>query len=215
MDIAVDSIDAAVAQLRRGAVILVADDTRRENEVDAIIAATTATPATVGWMIRHTSGFLCAPMTAERADRLGLAPMTDRNEDPHRTAYTVTVDARDVVSTGISATDRALTLAALAHPATTPSDLLRPGHIVPLRARPGGTAERGGHTEATVDLLALAGLPPVGALGELVHDDGEMVRLHEVRGAERFAGLPLISVDQVRDARWGTRPERPDVALLR
>lgn len=194
------SIDAALDALRAGEIILVADDEGRENEVDAVIAAHTATAATVGWMIRHTSGFLCAPMTAARADRLALPPMVERSQDPRGTAYTVTVDARSVGSTGISATDRARTLAVLGDPTTGEADLIRPGHIVPLRAHPGGTAARGGHTEATVDLLTLAGLDPVGALGELVHDDGEMVRLDDIAHLPWCSGMPLVTVDAVRRA---------------
>ena len=141
-------IPEVLARLRRGEVVLVADSASRENEVDAIVSAELATPETIGWMVRHTSGLLCAPLTADRADALELPPLVARNEDPRGTAYTVTVDARAVLSTGISATDRALTVNALADHATQPADLIRPGHILPLRAHPLGTLGRGGHTEA-------------------------------------------------------------------
>lgn len=187
-------------QLRAGHVVLVADDASRENEVDAIVSADLATPATIGWMVRHTSGLLCAPITAERADALELPAMVARNEDPRGTAYTVTVDAWGIESTGISATDRARTANVLADEASRPGDLIRPGHILPLRAHPLGTLGRGGHTEATIDLLRLAGMVPAGVLAELVNDSGEMRRAGEIRGDERFAGMAFTTVAEVAAA---------------
>lgn len=186
--------------LRAGRVVLVADDASRENEVDAIVSAELATPATIGWMVRHTSGLLCAPLTAARADALELPPLVAHNQDPRGTAYTVTVDARDVATTGISATDRARTVNVLADPAAGPTDLIRPGHVLPLRAHPLGTLGRGGHTEATVDLLSIAGLVPVGVLAELVDDAGEMRRAADVRAHPLFACMAFTTVSEVAAA---------------
>ena len=186
--------------LRAGRVVLVADDASRENEVDAIVSAELATASSIGWMVRHTSGLLCAPLTAERADALELPPLVAENQDPRGTAYTVTVDARDVTTTGISATDRARTVNVLADPATGSADLIRPGHILPLRAHPRGTLGRGGHTEATVDLLRLAGLLPVGVLAELVDDAGEMRRASDVHANALFACMAFTTVTEVAAA---------------
>lgn len=193
--------------LRAGRVVLVADDASRENEVDAIVSAELATPATIGWMVRHTSGLLCAPLTAARADALELPPLVAHNQDPRGTAYTVTVDARDVATTGISATDRARTVNVLADPAAGPTDLIRPGHVLPLRAHPLGTFGRGGHTEATVDLLSIAGLVPVGVLAELVDDAGEMRRAADVRAHPLFACMAFTTVSEVAAAVAATTSE--------
>lgn len=193
-------ISEVLARFAAGEVVLVADDDARENEVDAIVAAELATPATIGWMVRHTSGLLCAPMTAERADALGLPAMVERNEDPRGTAYTVTVDARTVATTGISASDRACTVRMLADPVAGPGDLIRPGHILPLRAHPVGTHGRGGHTEAAVDLARMAGLEPVGVLAELVDDVGEMLRLGDVLESSVFAGMAVTTVAEIARA---------------
>lgn len=171
------SIPEALDALRQGKPVIVADDEGRENEGDVILAAESATQEWIAWTVKHSSGFICAPMTNEIADRLALPPMVAVNEDARGTAYTVTVDAADRLSTGISAADRAHTLRVLADPASTPVSLSRPGHIVPLRAVDGGVRERDGHTEAAVDLMKLAGLVPVGAISEIVADDGEMMRL--------------------------------------
>lgn len=193
-------ISEVLARFAAGEVVLVADDDARENEVDAIVAAELATPATIGWMVRHTSGLLCAPMAAERADALGLPAMVERNEDPRGTAYTVTVDARTVATTGISASDRACTVRMLADPVAGPGDLIRPGHILPLRAHPLGTHGRGGHTEAAVDLARMAGLEPVGVLAELVDDVGEMLRLGDVLESSVFAGMAVTTVAEIARA---------------
>jgi 3,4-dihydroxy 2-butanone 4-phosphate synthase/GTP cyclohydrolase II len=162
------SIPEAVAALREGRPIIVADDEGRENEGDVIVAAQLATQETIAWLVRNSSGFICAPMTNEIADRLELPLMVVDNEDPRGTAYTLSVDAADRLSTGISASDRAHTLRVLADPEATPSRLHRPGHILPLRAVEGGVRERDGHTEAAVDLMKLAGLYPVAAISEIV-----------------------------------------------
>jgi 3,4-dihydroxy 2-butanone 4-phosphate synthase / GTP cyclohydrolase II len=189
-----DTIEHAVAQIAAGRPVVVVDDADRENEGDLVFAAEKATPELVGFMVRHTSGYICAPMTEEECDRLELPPMYATNQDRRGTAYTVTVDAREGVTTGISAADRALTLRLLADPATGPADLSRPGHMVPLRARAGGVLRRAGHTEAAVDLAVLAGLRPVGVVCELVNDDGSMMRLARLRDFAREHGLALISI---------------------
>jgi 3,4-dihydroxy 2-butanone 4-phosphate synthase / GTP cyclohydrolase II len=189
-----DPVEEAVAALARGGAVVVVDDEHRENEGDLIIAAQRATAELVGFMIRYTSGYLCVAMEGAELDRLGLPPMTRVNEDRKGTAYAVTVDARDVVSTGISAVDRARTIKVLADSATEPWDLTRPGHVVPLRAAPGGVLRRPGHTEAAVDLARIAGLSAAGALGEIVHDDGSMMRAPALRRFADEHGLPMISI---------------------
>jgi 3,4-dihydroxy 2-butanone 4-phosphate synthase / GTP cyclohydrolase II len=189
-----DAVSTAIEALRDGLPVIVVDDAERENEGDIILSAVHATPEWVGWTIRHTSGVLCAPMPDELADRLGLPLMVERNEESLRTAYTISVDARHGVRTGISAQDRSVTLQLLATAGTRPDDLVRPGHVFPLRARAGGVRERRGHTEAAVDLCRLAGLPPVGVLAEVVEDDGPVTRLPGLRALADAHGLPLISI---------------------
>jgi 3,4-dihydroxy 2-butanone 4-phosphate synthase/GTP cyclohydrolase II len=185
--------------LRSGRPVIVADAENRENEGDAILAAELATPEWIAWMVRHTSGFLCAPMTPETSDRLGLPRMVERNEDSLRTDYTVTVDASSGITTGISASDRAETFRRLADPASTPQSFIRPGHVLPVRAVAGGVRVRPGHTEATVDLLTLAGLTPVGVIGEIVADDGGMMRLPGLLGLGAEAGLPVTTIAALID----------------
>jgi 3,4-dihydroxy 2-butanone 4-phosphate synthase/GTP cyclohydrolase II len=187
-------IPTAVAALRAGRPIIVADDESRENEGDVIIAAELATQEWIAWLVRNSSGFICAPMTNEIADRLDLPLMVLDNQDPLGTAYTVSVDAADRLSTGISASDRAHTLRVLANLNSTPSSLNRPGHILPLRAMDGGVRERPGHTEATVDLLKLAGLIPVGAISEIVAEDGEMMRLPGLIALGERDDVPVITI---------------------
>ena len=188
------SIPEAVAALREGRPIIVADDEGRENEGDVIVSAQLASQETIAWMVRNSSGFICAPMTNEIADRLELPLMVVDNEDPRGTAYTLSVDAADRLSTGISASDRAHTLRVLADPEATPSRLHRPGHILPLRAVEGGVRERDGHTEAAVDLMKLAGLYPVGAISEIVAEDGEMMRLPGLIALGEREGVPVTTV---------------------
>lgn len=199
-------IDAALAALRAGRPVLVLDDAERENEGDVVLAAETLTTPWLAWTIRHTSGYLCAPLPSTSADRLGLPLMVDDNEDRLQTAYTITVDAARGVTTGISAADRAHTLRTLAAPTSEPGDLVRPGHIVPLRARAGGVFARRGHTEAAVDLCRLAGLAPVGAIAELVADDGEMLRTPAVLALGRARDLPVITIADL--VAWRRRHER-------
>lgn len=190
-------MEAALDALRAGRPVLVADDADRENEGDVILAAHHASPEWIAWTVRHTSGLLCAPMTGARADALELPAMVTDNQDPKQTAYTITVDAARGVSTGISAADRATTLRVLADPTATARDLIRPGHILPLRARPGGVLERPGHTEAAVDLCALAGLPQVGVIAELVADDGSMMRLPGIEDLGARHDLPVLTVAEL------------------
>ena len=187
-------IERAIKDIAAGRAVIVVDDEDRENEGDLIFAAELATPELLAFMVRYTSGYICAPLTEEEADRLDLPPMYHTNQDRRGTAYTVTVDAREGVSTGISAADRAHTIRLLADPATQPADLSRPGHVVPLRAKAGGVLRRPGHTEAAIDLAVLAGLRPAGVLCELVNDDGTMMRLPDL---EKFAAehdLALITI---------------------
>ncbi|MEV0293594.1 bifunctional 3,4-dihydroxy-2-butanone-4-phosphate synthase/GTP cyclohydrolase II [Nocardia sp. NPDC050710] len=196
-----DTIEAAVAAIAAGGMVVVVDDENRENEGDLVLAASKATPETIGFMVRHTSGVLCAPMAGEDLDRLRLPPMTPINEDPKGTAYTVSVDAATGISTGISAADRARTVQVLADPRTGPGELTRPGHVFPLRANPDGVLGRPGHTEAAVDLARLAGLRPAGVIAEIVRDDGSMARLPELLDFARAHGLPIISIADLIDYR--------------
>jgi 3,4-dihydroxy 2-butanone 4-phosphate synthase / GTP cyclohydrolase II len=200
------SIEEAFEALRSGRPVLVLDDEDRENEGDVILSAATLTNEWMAWTVRHTSGYICAPMPEGSADRLGLPPMVANNQDPRGTAYTVTVDAAEGVTTGISAADRAHTIRLLAQEDSTASDFTRPGHVVPLRARPGGVLVRGGHTEATADLCRLAGLAPVGAIGELVHDDGSMMRLPAVLELGARHNLPVITIEAL--IAWRKRHDR-------
>jgi 3,4-dihydroxy 2-butanone 4-phosphate synthase/GTP cyclohydrolase II len=192
-------IPTALDALRAGRPIIVADNESRENEGDVIIAAGLASQEWLAWMVRQTSGFICAPMTNEIADRLELPVMVVNNEDSRGTNYTVSVDAADRLSTGISASDRAHTLRVLANLESTPASLHRPGHILPLRAADGGVRERAGHTEAAVDLLKLAGLVPVGAISEIVGEDGEMTRLPGLIALGEAEGVPVITIEALID----------------
>ena len=192
--VGLDPIEAAITAIAAGEAIVVVDDEDRENEGDLIFAAAKATPELTGFMIRHTSGYICVAMTGEMLDRLNLPPMTAVNEDQRGTAYAVSVDARNVESTGISAADRALTIKVLADSATEPHELTRPGHVMPLRAVRGGVLRRPGHTEASVDLARLAGLSPAGALCELVNDDGSMMRAEQCRAFANEHGLVMVSI---------------------
>jgi 3,4-dihydroxy 2-butanone 4-phosphate synthase/GTP cyclohydrolase II len=199
LNIKYSPIEEVLQALREGKPVIITDDEDRENEGDAIIAAQFATDEWVAWMVRYTSGYLCAPMTEERANALDLPLMWVKNQDPHHTAYTVSVDAANRESTGISAKERANTARVLADPTSTPLSLIRPGHVLPLRAKPGGVLERPGHTEAAVDLMELAGLEPVGLMAELVNDDGTMMRSGELfELAQRFE-LPMSTISHLRD----------------
>ena len=197
-----DAIDA----IGRGEIVVVVDDEDRENEGDLIMAAEHATPEKMAFFVRYTSGVICAPLMGERLDALALPLMVSVNTETMRTAYTVTVDAAEGTTTGISAADRALTLARLADPKSAPSDFNRPGHVLPLRYRPGGVLKRAGHTEAAVDLARLAGCHPAGVLCEVVNDNGTMARVPDLVEFCREHSLLLISIaDLIRYRRANER----------
>jgi 3,4-dihydroxy 2-butanone 4-phosphate synthase / GTP cyclohydrolase II len=200
------TVEEALKALQDGRPVIVTDDASRENEADVILAAENLSTEWLAWTIRHTSGYVCAPMPAELADRLELPLMVAENTDPFRTAYTVSVDAAKGVTTGISAADRAHTLRLLASPAATPDDFVRPGHVLPLRARPGGVLTRRGHTEAAVELCRLAGLVPVGVIAELVHDDGSMMRRPAAAVLAAELDVPLLTIEQL--VQWRRRHDR-------
>jgi 3,4-dihydroxy 2-butanone 4-phosphate synthase / GTP cyclohydrolase II len=199
-----DTIEEAVADIAAGLPVVVVDDADRENEGDIIFAATKATPELLAFTIRYTSGVICVPMLGEDLDRLHIPLMTAQNRDRMRTAFTVSVDARDGVSTGISAADRARTIRTLCDSATEPHEIVRPGHIFPLRYHEGGVLRRRGHTEAAVDLARLAGLAPAGVLAEVVNDDGTMARLPELQVFAKEHGLKLVSIEQLVEYRKRT-----------
>lgn len=205
------AVERALQDLREGKPVLVADSEARENEADVILAAETATVEWVAWTIRHSSGYLCAPLPGAKADALALPLMVPDSEDPRRTAYTVTVDASEGVVTGISAADRHRTLTVLADRFATAEDIIRPGHVLPLRAVAGGVLHRQGHTEAAVDLCRLAGLEPVGAIAELVNDDGTMMRLGDAESIAEQEGLTVLTIQNIVDYRLdkGDAPEEP------
>ena len=191
-----DTIEFAVAEIAAGRAVVVVDDENRENEGDLIFAAELVTPELVAFMVRYTSGYICVPITEAEADRLDLPPMSRINQDPRGTAYTVTVDAKNGVTTGISATDRAHTIRLLADPDARAADFSRPGHVVPLRARDGGVLVRPGHTEAAIDLAVLAGLHPAGVLCEITSekDPLDMARSDELRVFAADHDLAMISI---------------------
>ena len=189
-----DDIERAIKDIAAGRAVIVVDDEDRENEGDLIFAAEKATPELMAFMRRWTSGYICAPITEAEADRLDLPPQYHTNQDRRGTAYTVTVDARENIGTGISAADRAHTIRLLSDPATKPSDLSRPGHVVPLRAKAGGVLRRPGHTEAAIDLAELSGLRPAGVLCEMVNDDGTMMRLPDLEAFAAEHDVALISI---------------------
>ena len=194
-----DSVEAAIDDIRQGKIIIIADDEDRENEGDLVCAASLVSPESVNFMTQFGRGLICVALTPERAETLGLSLMTDENSDPQGTAFTVSVDAHERygVTTGISAQDRSETVRVLVDPTSKPEDLRRPGHIFPLRSRPGGVLRRVGQTEAAVDIARLAGLPPVGVICEILNPDGTMARRPEL---ERYAvehDLRFITVAQL------------------
>jgi len=188
------AVSEAVEAFARGELVIVTDDDDRENEGDLFVAAALCTPEKMAFMIRHTSGIVCAPLTVDEARRLKLEPMVAVNDAPHGTAFTVSVDARHGLTTGISAEERTNTVRALANGNMGAGDFVRPGHIFPLIAKDGGVLMRSGHTEACVDLCGLAGLPPVGALAELVNDDGTVMRGPQIEAFARQHGIKTLSV---------------------
>lgn len=190
------SIETLVSELREGRPIIVVDDERRENEGDIVIAAQNATTENVAFTIRYTGGVICLAMANTMADHLELPPMVEHNTARRGTAYTVSIEAAEGVDTGISAKDRATTIRAAVAPGVTAADLVRPGHVFPLRARDGGVLRRAGHTEAAVDLARLAGLAPSAAVSELMHDDGTMMRLPDL---VKFAATHGLKVGTIAD----------------
>ena len=189
-----DSVETALRTIAAGGMVVVTDDEGRENEGDLVMAAEKATPELVNMMIKHARGLICVPMTEPQLKRLGINPMVQQNREAMRTAFTVSVDAAEGITTGISAFDRARTIRLLANPDTKPDALVQPGHIFPLCARPGGVLERAGHTEAAVDLAALAGLGPSAVICEILSEDGTMARLPELREFSARHSLPLLSI---------------------
>jgi 3,4-dihydroxy 2-butanone 4-phosphate synthase / GTP cyclohydrolase II len=201
-----DPIERAVADIRDGKPVVVVDDEDRENEGDLVFAAGKATPELLAFTIRHTSGVICAPMEGAALDRLGIPLMTPHNRERMRTAYTISVDARHGITTGISAADRAHTVRVLVDSATEPYELVQPGHVFPLRYREGGVLVRPGHTEASVDLARLAGLNPAAVISELVNDDGTMKRGQQLREFADEHGLALVAINDL--IRYRRRHER-------
>jgi 3,4-dihydroxy 2-butanone 4-phosphate synthase/GTP cyclohydrolase II len=196
-----DPVEAAIQDIADGKLVIVTDDEGRENEGDLIMAASKVTPETVNMMIRYCSGIVCVPMLEPQLKRLGLGPMVQQNREAQRTDFTASVDAAEGITTGISAYDRTETIRILANPAARPEQLVQPGHVFPLRARPGGVLERAGHTEAAVDLAILAGLHPSGVLCELVNDDGTVQRLPQLLEFKRKFGLKMISISALIEYR--------------
>jgi 3,4-dihydroxy 2-butanone 4-phosphate synthase/GTP cyclohydrolase II len=192
--VGIDSIDAVLRDVRAGKPVIVVDDAERENEGDLILAAEKATAESVNFMMRFGRGLICAPITNERAARLGLNRMVLDNRESFKTDFTVSVDALQGVTTGISAEDRARTIRLLADPQSMPGDLVQPGHIFPLRAKAGGVLQRSGHTEAAVDLARLAGLDPSGVLCEIIKDDGTMARLPDLLQFKKKHKLKLCTI---------------------
>ena len=192
-----DTIEAAIADIAAGRPVVVTDDEDRENEGDLVMAASTATPEWVNFMIRQCGGLICLPTVEHRLKRLGLGQMVHENTESHKTAFTVSVDAAEGVTTGISAYDRCRAIKLIADPATLPEALVRPGHIFPLCAKPGGVLQRAGHTEAAVDLAVLAGHDPSGVICEILNEDGTMARLPELIEFKKKHGLKLVSIEQL------------------
>src|SRR5256714_7005385 len=188
------SVQEALEDVRQGKFVVVVDDADRENEGDLTIAAQFATPEAINFMATHARGLICLCLTEERADELALRPMTEHNEAPLGTAFTVSVEAREGVTTGISAADRSHTIQVAIHPDSTSHDLVQPGHVFPLRAKPGGVLERIGQTEAAVDLARLAGLNPSGVVCEIMNDDGTMARVADLVPYCERHGLKMVTV---------------------
>jgi 3,4-dihydroxy 2-butanone 4-phosphate synthase/GTP cyclohydrolase II len=188
------TIEEAIEDIRQGRMVVVVDDEDRENEGDLTIAAQFVTPDVVNFMRKEGGGLICLALTPERCDELGLDLMAAKNESPFETAFTVSVEARDGVTTGISAADRAHTIQVAIDPESSPRDLVQPGHIFPLKAKPGGVLERTGQTEAAVDLARLAGLNPSGVICEIMNEDGSMARVDDLAGFCAGHGLKMVTV---------------------
>ena len=189
-----DSVESAVADIAKGKLVIVTDDRNRENEGDLVMAASKATTESVNMMIQNARGLICVPTTEHQLQRLGIGSMVQQNREAQRTDFTVSVDAAEGVTTGISAFDRATTIKILSNPRATPEMLVQPGHVFPLRARAGGVLERAGHTEASVDLAAMAGLHPSGVVCEILNEDGSCARLTQLTECKLKFGLKMISI---------------------
>ena len=189
-----DSIESVVADIRKGKMVIVVDDADRENEGDLIMAGQFVTPAAVNFMAKFGRGLICVPTTGERLEQLGVARMVEENRESFRTDFQVSVDAARGITTGISAADRAKTIQVMASPTAVPEDLIQPGHVFPLRARPGGVLQRAGHTEAAVDLVRLAGCRSIGVICEIMNDDGTMARLPQLQKFARKYRLKICTV---------------------
>ena len=189
-----DPVEEAIAEIANGNMVIVTDDESRENEGDLIMAASKVTPEAINKMIVHGRGLICVPLLSNQLTRLGVSSMVPHNREAQRTDFTVSVDAAEGITTGISAYDRSSTIRILANPSGSPEDLVQPGHVFPLRARSGGVLERAGHTEAAVDLASLAGLHPSGVICEILKEDGSMARLPDLRKLKKKWNLKLISI---------------------
>jgi 3,4-dihydroxy 2-butanone 4-phosphate synthase/GTP cyclohydrolase II len=192
-----DSVEEVIDDVRQGRIVIIVDDEDRENEGDFIIAAEKVTPEAVNFMARHGRGLICVPARGERLHQLGIGSMVHENRDEFKTDFQTSVDAAHGITTGISASDRATTIRTMASPTTTPSDLVQPGHIFPLRAKAGGVLQRAGHTEAAVDLAELAGLLPMGVICEILSEDGTMARLPELLEFSRAHNLKICSIEKL------------------
>lgn len=195
------SIPEAIKEIRRGRIIIVVDDPARENEGDLVCAASKATPAAINFMAKYGRGLICMPVLGDRLDALRIAPMVENNEEVREAAFTVSVDARKKVTTGVSAADRAQTIQTLLNPRTQPKDLVRPGHVFPLRYREGGVLVRAGHTEAAVDLAKMAGLYPAGVICEIMNENGSMARMPELKRFARRHELKMITIQHLIEYR--------------
>jgi 3,4-dihydroxy 2-butanone 4-phosphate synthase/GTP cyclohydrolase II len=191
------SVEAALDAVRAGRMIIIVDDEDRENEGDLMVAAEKATPEIINFMARHGRGLVCLPLTRERLDELHLPLMVSENTARFQTAFTVSIDAKKGVTTGISAHDRAATVLAAIDPATRPEDLARPGHVFPLQAKEGGVLSRAGQTEAAVDLARMAGLQPAGVICEIMNEDGSMARMPQLEGVSRLHGIPILTIAEL------------------
>lgn len=189
-----DPVDAVLKDIAKGKMVIVTDDEARENEGDLVMAASKVTPEAINHMILHGRGLICAPLLPNQLGRLGISSMVPHNREAQKTDFTVSVDAADGITTGISAFDRSSTIQILSSPTSTPEDLVQPGHVFPLRARPGGVLERAGHTEAAVDLATLAGLHPSGVICEILKADGTMARLPDLKKLKKKWGMKLLSI---------------------
>src|SRR3954471_11533607 len=191
-----DSIESVIADLQKGKMVIVIDDADRENEGDLIMAAQSVTPEAINFMTKHGRGLVCVPTTSERLQQLGIERMVRQNRETFKTDFQISVDAARNITTGISAADRAETIRIMADPTAIPDDLVQPGHVFPLRARPGGVLQRAGHTEATVDLAVLADCRPIGVLCEILNDDGTMARLPQLL---KFAKKHRLKIGTIED----------------